>query len=247
MPEYKDAVSAKIRRHHEDRGKESYLEVLKSLRDAVMLVPLTQQSTHPGSFSETSAEKESAGKRLDILRTSKGQLLFPVFSSEEEIPDNYRERFEWIRLPFRQCLLTMAAFPTVEDMIVNPFSNNFVLQKEVLEYVTRNMIPQRFKKGVPVRLRHLGKKEEGLRARAAEFLESEPFVKRAWFEIMTIDGEESYVFVVERPGDTSRDFFARMHAALLSVTADLPLKYLEYEALQDYLEALKCEAFYTAG
>ena len=242
-----DKVSASIRKHHEDRGKESYMEVLKSLRDAVFLIPLTEHRMIMPGKEEDSGKKKGNQKRPDILRTAKGQLLFPIFSSEDEIPEDYYGRFEWVRLPFWQSLLCMAAFPTVKDMIINPFSNNFVLQKEVLDYVTKNMVPQKFQKGVPVRLRHPGEKEKDLKECALEFLKTEPQAKRAWFEIMTIDGEESYVFAVETEGDSSAEFFGRMHAALLSVPSELPLKYMEYTALRDYLEALQCEEFYTAS
>ncbi len=75
---------------------------------------------------------EFEDKQPDILSDQDGQTFFPVFSSEEESKDEYID-IQWKQSPFLQCLKEVVALENCDAIVINPFTDNIRLPKEIVE------------------------------------------------------------------------------------------------------------------
>jgi hypothetical protein len=65
----------------------------------------------------------------------------PVFATKDEVPEDMRKRFVWVRMPSGQCGLYVLQNQQVGALIVNPFSKGLVLQRELLSKILKPAAP----------------------------------------------------------------------------------------------------------
>lgn len=59
-----------------------------------------------------------------LLTDNTGKKVFPIFSSESEIPEDLRKKTPKVNMPLGQCLNIMKGIPDVDTFALNPYSAN---------------------------------------------------------------------------------------------------------------------------
>ena len=67
------------------------------------------------------------GLKPDSIPAGEGEVLFPVFSDTDQIPDGYGARFTFLHLPFPQFYDAAKQDPRFAGIVIDPFTSKFVL------------------------------------------------------------------------------------------------------------------------
>ncbi len=129
-----------IERHHELKNKDSLLTVMKGLEGTKVWVPMHILI----SKSDLEAMKAAEGKTPvkpkdpvrfvpDSLKNKNGARLYPCFTTLEEIPADYKKRFQWTLVDTAECIIQVVRNERLSALIINPFTKNFTLRREALE------------------------------------------------------------------------------------------------------------------
>ncbi len=122
-----------------DRQKEKYAGVMELLEKAVVLLP----TLVPQGMDAEARKKMQAGGQVQLPRDAKimpcllrkddgGQVL-PIFTSMAQIPSDKRSPAV-VAMPFFSCVAMVMGNPEkVEAIVLNPFTQNVVLPKPILE------------------------------------------------------------------------------------------------------------------
>lgn len=122
-----------------DRSKENFVAVMEQIEKAVLYVPILM----PENLDNVTKEQIKSGKGIQLPKNSKimpcllkkengGQVL-PVFSSVEQAPDDKRSP-AMLAMPFFTCVsMAMANPDKVQSIVLNPFSQNINIPKQILE------------------------------------------------------------------------------------------------------------------
>ena len=142
-----------IRRFNSERNEEHFLDVLELLRDSDVVVPCTAVLSDADQAAVEQMIKEAeddlsslAGKEMtnteqirmvpDILQNG-DDFFFPVFSSAEEMGE-YGDHFSQIECGFLQAMsLAKLSDKKVKGIVVNAFSEQFVLDAELFDLVEK--------------------------------------------------------------------------------------------------------------
>ncbi len=126
-----------------DRRKESYAKVMEILEKSAVLMPALQ----PQGVPEETLKLMKEGKAVQLpkeakvlpclLRKDSGEQILPIFTSPAQIPADKKSP-ALLAVPFQACLsMVMASKGQVEIMVLNPFTHNMVLTKEILEVAVK--------------------------------------------------------------------------------------------------------------
>lgn len=140
-------LEAAIEEFVQDRQKEKYAKVMEILEKSMVLVPVMQLQ---GVDEETlSRMQQKAFVQLPketrilpcLLRKNIGEQALPIFTSPAQIPQDKKSP-GLVAMPFQTCLsMVMANQDHIEDIALNPFTQNIGLPKTILEVAVkrRNM------------------------------------------------------------------------------------------------------------
>ena len=145
----KEAIAAFAR----ERNQANLLEVLELLRDSTVIIPCNavfsqdDQNNIEKIIEEADDDPESlTGKTIvnkdqirlvpDILE-NEGNYYFPVFS-DSEVMGEYGEHFSHVEAPFLSAItLARNADKKLSGIVVNAFSEAFILDDDLINAVTR--------------------------------------------------------------------------------------------------------------
>ena len=131
--------------------QENLFPLLCCLRDSVVSVPFVVEmseedkkravSTQEG---ETFTNKDEVKLTADILKAENGMKFFPVFSQEEQMPEEYKQRFTVIPITMMDCLKMAHGDSSVSGLVLDGFTTSFVLPFDLADYMAQ--IPSRLQK-----------------------------------------------------------------------------------------------------
>ena len=135
-----EAIAAEFAK---DRQKEKYAQVMEIVEKSVLLVPILK----PQGLDEETQRMMQEGKAVKLpgntavnpclLRKDDGGQVFPIFTSAAQIPQDKRSP-AMLAMPFHVCLsMVMANRDHMEAMVLNPFTHNIVLPKEILDVAVK--------------------------------------------------------------------------------------------------------------
>lgn len=138
-------LEAAVEEFAQNRQKEYYAKVMEILEKSVVLIPAMQ----PRGLSEEVQKQMKEGKPVQLpkeakvlpclLRKESGEQILPLFTSASQIPQDKKSP-ALLAMPFQTCLsMVMASKGQVEIMVLNPFTHNMVLTKEILEVAKKRM------------------------------------------------------------------------------------------------------------
>lgn len=127
----------------QDRQKDKYARAMEILEKSIVLVPAMQpqgldEKTQELLKTDGSAQLPKDAKILPcLLRKDNGEQALPIFTSVAQIPQDKKSP-ALIAMPFHVCLsMIMANRDSVEVIVLNPFTHNMVLPKEILEVAVK--------------------------------------------------------------------------------------------------------------
>ncbi len=114
-----DRLEQVIKEYLADRTKEKLTETLNLLRPTVLLVPAMLKAPNQPVPC--------------FLRTNQEEQFLAVYTSKEQIPEEPKSQ-AILRMPFPACNnLVVQPDLKLSGMVINPFSDNLVLKKELVQ------------------------------------------------------------------------------------------------------------------
>lgn len=140
----------------QDRQKENYAKVMEVLEKCVVLMP----SMPPQGLDEKTQELMRTGQAVQIpneakiipclLRKEDGEHVLPIFTSLSQIPQDKRSPVV-LTVPFQLCLnMVMSNQDHVGMMVLNPYTHNMMITREILEVALKRRSLSRQPKTVKV-------------------------------------------------------------------------------------------------
>ena len=140
----------------QDRQKDRYARIMELLETSMVLVP----SMPPRGLDEETQGLMRAGKTVQLPEEAKiipcllskenGEHALPIFTSSAQIPQDKRSPVV-LAMPFRSCIsMVMTNQDNVNIMVLNPFTDNIVLPKEILEVAFNRLNAARQTKTIQV-------------------------------------------------------------------------------------------------
>lgn len=132
-----------------ERTKENFVSIMEQLEKAVVYLP----SMMPENLDADTAAAVKAGQSAKLpkdakimpclLKKESGEQFLPVFSSQKHIP-NERRSPAVLGMPFLSCVaMAMANQGAVSSVVLNPFTQNIIIPKQMLEVAhKRGMMAQ---------------------------------------------------------------------------------------------------------
>lgn len=115
-------------------------ELLMALMDAQVAVPMNvfMEEADEAQFrnakpGETITTRGQIRMKPDMLKNNQGELLFPVFTQQEEAPENYRKFVSWVTMDFMRCARSAYQNEECSGIVVNAFSRPFPINKLLLQ------------------------------------------------------------------------------------------------------------------
>lgn len=124
-----------------NRCKETLFQLLSCLRDSNVIVPVNI------TMSDFDKEQFINARQGDVLTTSddircKPDILkngdnffFPMFSNEEQIPEEYDNNFSKVILPVLQCISMAKSYENVCGIVIDAFTEPLVLGYEIADLI----------------------------------------------------------------------------------------------------------------
>jgi len=124
-----------------NRSKETLFPLLSCLRDSNVIVPVNV------TMSDFDKEKFLNSKQGDVVTTSdeircKPDILkngdnffFPMFSNEEQIPEEYGNNFSKVVLPVLRCINMAKSYEHVCGIVIDAFTEPLVLEYEIADLI----------------------------------------------------------------------------------------------------------------
>lgn len=126
-----------------NQSKENMVQLMANMHPAILFVPATFPADMDKSLlKDLSADQPSRipqGVKLipAVLKNTAGDKFFPVFTSRNQIPED-KKYPAMLCLPFVECRnLIDKANGEIKAMVVNPFSNNLILNPAFMEATKR--------------------------------------------------------------------------------------------------------------
>lgn len=114
MKMYMDAIKNSLQAYGQDSSENNLVSMLETLISSSVWIPVFEDN------------------QPDILADMDGHKFYPVFSSQEEALDEYVQ-VKWQQLPFVECLHYVTENKKVHAIVVNPFTENVRLPKDIVE------------------------------------------------------------------------------------------------------------------
>lgn len=244
-----------IEKHHEERSEASMMSVLHALQESNVWIPMTvklseedAQTLKDAKNSDMVTTKNGLTMQPAMLKTQEDEWYYPVFTSKEQAPEQYRKGLSMVNLSFRQYAMTALNNPNIKGMVVNAFEKSFVLPKDFLMAMTHTFTEaHKLDKNANISLIPLQNtfKERLMMEKAEQFFEKYESVKKAYAAKLNTDGTISYVLVVDASGLNPQTFFSALHQEIEPLKMGQRMDYVMYPMFQEQLEHIECEPFYT--
>ena len=133
----------------QDRSKENFVKIMEQLEKAVVYVPTMM----PENLDEEAKKQVAEGKAIKLPKASKimpcllrkenGEQALPIFSSQKHFSEE-RKSPAVLAMPFFTTVaMVMANTEKVQAIVLNPFTQNVAIPKEILEVAQkRSKMPQ---------------------------------------------------------------------------------------------------------
>lgn len=166
---------------------------------------------------------EHAKIQFPLLSAPNGQLFYPAFTDMEEVKKwgiFGDENPTTVLMNFEDYLLMMDNNTNSEGFVVNPFSDNVILNRRTVEHlrnkkddVIHGIRQQRFKPGEKVMIGDPQEFPVMLAEDIREYLRTNDKVKKAWLRVMIQDDVAGYLIVIDAESDEELNTIFRGIAA----------------------------------
>lgn len=135
-------------RFQDDMSEENLMELLQTLRDSVLYVPMQVL------MSEADAERmrlyneemkfvaEHDVSVVPATATIEDQNYMFIFSQPEQIPVDYSDQFSMMRAPWEKVYQYFIDDETIHGIVLDPFTENLEIPEELIHAISK--LPSRF-------------------------------------------------------------------------------------------------------
>lgn len=121
-------------------GLETITPLFRYLVDSTFYIPMymvnkpiSDEKIKNLKVGDTFISEEDLRFRADYLTTNGKDIYFPMFSSEDEAPEDYRKRFSMMPMNIYQCLEFADGKEGCVGMVLDAFTNNLIIKEKLLE------------------------------------------------------------------------------------------------------------------
>ena len=118
-----ESLAQLLRQYQRHPSPAAARRMLPALAGAQLFWPVT-----PGAAEDAA----QGGLRPDTIPGPEGQVLYPAFSAQEQIPADYGARFTFLHLPFSELCRAALGDPRFAGLVLDPFTAKLFLPPEVL-------------------------------------------------------------------------------------------------------------------
>lgn len=133
----------------QDRNKDNFVKIMEQLEKAVVFVPTLM----PENLDEESKKQVAEGKAIKLpmqskimpclLRKESGEQVMPIFTSQQHLSADHKSPAVLAMPFFTTVAMVMANAEKVQCIVLNPFTQNITIPKEILEVAhKRSKMPQ---------------------------------------------------------------------------------------------------------
>lgn len=158
---------------------------------------------------------DQAKIQFPLLSAPNGQLFYPAFTDMEEVHKwgiFGEENPTTVLMNFEDYLLMMDNNKNAEGFVVNPFSDNVILNRETVNHlrnkkedVVNGIRQQRFKPGEKVMIGDPQEFPVMLAEDIREYLRTMEQVKKAWLRVMIQNEVPGYLIVIDADLDSEQE------------------------------------------
>lgn len=125
----------------EKKSGEAMLPLLCCLRDSQVIVPMNAiisdediNSLMGAKKGDILTNKNDIRLKPDILQNGK-QFLFPMFSNEGEMPEDYASRFSSINMNVVDCIKMAKSYKKVSGIVLDAFTDPVILPYSIADMI----------------------------------------------------------------------------------------------------------------
>lgn len=143
---HNEALEEAMKAFKESQSNENLVKIMTYLEKATVMQPaMFPKDADPQKLQSLIQESQKSPVRLAggaqprpiILKNSKGEQLFAVFTGKSQIPENQRYPVMMF-LPFKECSKMAAREELkISGIVLNPFTDNLTLHRAALEMMNR--------------------------------------------------------------------------------------------------------------
>lgn len=122
--------------------QENLFPLLWCLRDSVVKVPFIAEMSEADKKrvmeckqGETFCNKDEIKLTADILQSKDDNRYFPIFSQDEQMPDDYKQKFTVIPITALDALKMAHGDSSVSGLVLDGFTFPFVIPFELGDYM----------------------------------------------------------------------------------------------------------------
>lgn len=233
MTAEKKSLSECINAFRANQNNDTYKAVLEVLFPSSLIIPMT-----PVEGSENKEEKTMRFSP-SLVKSPDGELMFPAFSDKSQIPAEHEKKFSPVTMPFGAACGLAAKIPDCDKIIVNPFTNPFVVGKELIENTAKAAAEQGEKNRQTVEFSTPEPETRAAADKIAGWFKKQPEIKQAYFSKMKQQNKVSYVFIIDCPQTEQKAVFERTIEYFKAEKIALPIALLPYDKLEKIVNESK--------
>ena len=122
-----DSLTQLLRRYQRHPSQALVAEIFTALAQAQVFVPVNLNKN-----GDLPAENDSAfGLKPDTIPGPGGKVLFPAFTGQTQIANEYGARFSFLHLPFVNFCTAALSDPNFGGLVLDPFTSKFLMPEDV--------------------------------------------------------------------------------------------------------------------
>ncbi len=216
-----------------DRSEKTYGAVMNAVFPSALLVPMT-----PVEGSKNEKEKTMKFSPA-FVKNQEEERLLPMFSDKEQIPEEYGKQFSVVKMPFGAACELVAKIPGCDQIIINPFTKPFEINKELVENVAKTIAQQRGNNRDIVEFSNPEPETKPVVEKIVGKMKDMPGITQAYFSKMKQQERISYAFIIDCPEEDYKNLFEQLIEYFKEEKITLPIALIPYNKLEKVVKESK--------
>lgn len=121
-----ETLTQLLRRYQRHPSQALAAQVLAALAQSQVYVPVNL-----GKNGDVPAQGDAFGLKPDTIPGPDGKVLFPAFSAQTQIANEYGARFSFLHLPFSDFCAAALSDPRFGGLVLDPFTAKFMIPEDI--------------------------------------------------------------------------------------------------------------------
>jgi len=108
-------------------------EKLNALKEVYVCgVDARKKDTFPALDPVNFVWKQDVPLLPDLLKAEDGRSFYPCFTSMAQVPEQYKQFFLWVAVPFHEFCAFAVKSTICHEIIINPFTSSLILPENIV-------------------------------------------------------------------------------------------------------------------